>query len=89
LRDCQPSLAGRKNGVRYHPAGRFALKMPTTELAVLFGALVVLMLPLIALELYSDHFPKVQQYKGWISIGLWIGVLALIYFVIVPWLELA
>jgi hypothetical protein len=63
--------------------------MPTTELAILVGALVVLMLPLIALELCSDYFPKVQEYKGWISIGLWVAVLAVVYFVVVPWLDLS
>lgn len=62
--------------------------MPTTQLAILVGALVVLMLPLIALELCSDYFPKVQEYKGWISIGLWISVLAILYFAVVPALGL-
>jgi hypothetical protein len=67
----------------------FARKMPTTKIAILVGALVVLMLPLIALELYSDYFPKVQEYKGWISIALWLALLAIVYFVVVPWIGLA
>lgn len=62
--------------------------MPYTQLVLLVGALVVLMLPLIALELFSDYYPKVQEYKAWISVGLWIAILAIVYFLVVHWLEL-
>jgi hypothetical protein len=63
--------------------------MPYTQLVLLVGALVVLMIPLIALEWFSDYYPHVQEYKASISIVLWIAILAIVYFLVVPWLELA
>ena len=63
--------------------------MPTTSIVILAGALVALMIPLVALEVLSDMFPRVQDYKGWLSVLLWAAVIAVVYFVLAPSLGLS
>jgi hypothetical protein len=63
--------------------------MPTFSLAILAGALVALMIPLVALEVLSDSFPRVQQHKAWLSVVIWAAVIAIVIFVIGPFLGLS
>jgi uncharacterized protein involved in cysteine biosynthesis len=63
--------------------------MPTTSIVLLAGALIALMIPLVALEVLSDMFPRVQDYKGWLSVLLWAAVIAVVYFVLAPSLGLS
>lgn len=64
-------------------------RMPTTSIVLLAGALIALMIPLVALEVLSDMFPRVQDYKGWLSVLLWAAVIAVVYFVLAPSLGLS
>jgi hypothetical protein len=58
--------------------------MPKTSIFILSGALVLLMIPLVALEVLSDIFPRVHDYKGWLSVLLWVAVIAFVYLVVAP-----
>jgi hypothetical protein len=65
------------------------LQMPTVSIAILAAALVALMIPLVALELLSDSFPRIQEHKAWLSVVLWAAVIALVIFVLGPLLGLS
>jgi hypothetical protein len=58
--------------------------MPTSSVVILAGAFVALLIPLCALEVLSDIFPRVQNYKGWLSLFVWAAIIAVVYFIVAP-----
>jgi hypothetical protein len=62
--------------------------MPTLSILALIGALIVLMLPLLLLEYLSDAIPRLHDYKGWLSVLIWLAAGTVIYFVVAPVLGL-
>jgi hypothetical protein len=63
--------------------------MPITSIVILAASLVLLLIPLVALEVLSDMFPHVQDYKRWLSVLLWAAVIAVVYLVVAPSLGLS
>src|SRR5258708_33890178 len=76
-------------GIAVYALGIYLHSIPLQELAFNGLLIAIVGVPLLLLDLFSDKWQWLDRNKNWISIILWLLLLALIYFIVAPRLGLA